>query len=445
MDLKEHPTVKAYLKNRKEQGNATKPLKSSQLKAIAKECGADDAGLVDIQRETMKPYLKDLLWTMPGVKSVLVLAWGLNQSQMQSQAHSLADIEFKHGWTNANESARAIAKKIRQAGAKALHMPAGFPFETSRWPGGVWLTSDKIFAVEGGLGHMGINRLLLHPKKGAAVVLGSILVDRECDIYDQPLDYNPCIDCGLCLSVCPVGAVKKDVFDFTACYTHNYRERLGGFQNWIEQIAASKSAPDYRSRVSDAETITMWQNLAIGAQTRCDRCMAVCPAGEGAIGGYLDDRKRYVADILKPFKDKEETIYVVPDSDAHHCVTTRFPHKSAKTVSNGTRPSSAQKFFDNLPLFFQPGRAKGLNATYHFTFTGAENLIGTAVIKEQHITVTMGHVGNPDLKVVADSETWVSFLAKEKNLLTALATRKIRIKGSPFIDEEVCGLFSFLN
>jgi putative sterol carrier protein len=67
------------------------------------------------------------------------------------------------------------------------------------------------------------------------------------------------------------------------------------------------------------------------------------------------------------------------------------------------------------------------------------------VIKEQRITVTTGHVGKPDLKVVADSKTWISFLAKEKNLLAALATRKIRIKGSPFIDEEVCGLFSFLN
>ncbi|MCG6878860.1 MAG: SCP2 sterol-binding domain-containing protein [Deltaproteobacteria bacterium] len=441
MDLKEHPTVKAYLKSGKRHNNLTKILKSSELKAIAKECGADDTGLVDIQRETMKPYLKDLDWTMPGVKTILVLAWGLNQAQMQSQAHSLADIELKHGWTNANESARAIAAKIRQTGAMALHMPAGFPFETSRWPGGVWLTADKIFAVEGGLGHMGINRLVLHPKKGAAVVLGSVLVDRECDVYDQPLDYNPCIDCRLCLSACPVGAVKKDGFDFMACYTHNYRERLGGFQNWIEQIAASRSAADYRSRVSDAETITMWQNLAIGAQTRCDRCMAVCPAGEMAIGSYLEDREGYIAHIVKPFKDKEETIYVVPGSDAHHYVTERFPHKRVKTVSNGTRPSSAQKFLDNLPLFFQPGQAKGLNATYHFTFKGAENLTGTAVIKEQRITVTMGHIGKPDLKVVADSDTWITFLAKEKNLLAALATRKIRIKGSPLLMKKFAACF----
>jgi len=369
------------------------------------------------------------------------LAWGLNQVQMQSPAHSLTDVEFKHGWANANESARAVAEKIRLAGSKALHMPAGFPFETDRWPNSIWLTSDKIFAVEGGLGHMGINRLVLHPEKGAAMILGSVLIDQGCDAYDKPMDYNPCIECGLCLSACPVGAVKKDGFNFMACYTHNYRERLGGFQNWIEQIASSKSAADYRKRVSDTETITMWQNLAIGSQTRCDRCMAVCPAGEIAIGPYVEDRKGYMNDIVKPFKDKEETVYVVPNSDAHHHVAKHFPNKNVKTVSNGTRLSSTKSFLDNLPKTFQPGQAKGLDATYHFTFTGRENLAGTVEIKEQILTVTQGHVGKPDLKITADSETWISFLAKEKNLLIALASRKIKIKGSPLLMKKFAACF----
>ncbi|ETR66833.1 MAG: hypothetical protein OMM_12283 [Candidatus Magnetoglobus multicellularis str. Araruama] len=157
------------------------------MKAIAKEYGADAAGLVDVHRETMKPYRKNIEWALPEAKTVLILAWGLNQVQMQSPAHSLADVEFNQGWANANKCARAIAEKVRQFGVKALHMPAGFPFETERWPNSIWLTSDKIFAVEGGLGHMGINRLVLHPEKGAAMILGSVLIDQECDAYDKPM------------------------------------------------------------------------------------------------------------------------------------------------------------------------------------------------------------------------------------------------------------------
>ena len=53
-----------------------------------------------------------------------------------------------------------------------------------------------------------------------------------------------------------VGAVKKtDDFNLMACYSHNYRERLDGFQNWVEQVVDSKNHADYRRRVSDWKTV----------------------------------------------------------------------------------------------------------------------------------------------------------------------------------------------
>jgi hypothetical protein len=33
--------------------------------------------------------------------------------------------------------------------------------------------------------------------------------------------------------------------------------------------------------------------------------------------------------------------------------------------------------------------------------------------------------------LIADAETWLGFLAKEKNLLWALLTRKIQVRGNP--------------
>ena len=80
---------------------------------------------------------------------------------------------------------------------------------------------------------------------------------------------------------------------------------------------------------------------------------------------------------------------------------------------------------------FQRGQSAGLNAVYHLTFTGKEPHIATVVIKDKTIRVSDGHEGKADLRLTADSETWLGFLAKERSLVWALLRRKIRIKGSP--------------
>jgi putative sterol carrier protein len=82
---------------------------------------------------------------------------------------------------------------------------------------------------------------------------------------------------------------------------------------------------------------------------------------------------------------------------------------------------------------FQRGRAEGLNATFHFTFTGDENCQGTVKIRDKTVTVQHGLMGNADLRVTADSRTWIKFLAKEVGLPWALISRRIRIKGSPML------------
>ena len=112
-------------------------------------------------------------------------------------------------------------------------------------------------------------------------------------------------------------------------------------------------------------------------------------------------------------------------------MSRRFPAKTTKGVGNGLRPRSIRNFLASLPLVFQPGRAKELASTYHFTFTGAEERRATIVIHHGNLTVQDGHTGIPHLHVTADAATWLGFVAKEKNLLWALLTRKVRLRGSP--------------
>ncbi|MEW6209917.1 MAG: SCP2 sterol-binding domain-containing protein, partial [Acidobacteriota bacterium] len=55
----------------------------------------------------------------------------------------------------------------------------------------------------------------------------------------------------------------------------------------------------------------------------------------------------------------------------------------------------------------------------------------TITIRNRSLRVEDGHIGEADLRIEADSQTWLGFLRKEKNILWALLRRKIKIKGSP--------------
>jgi ferredoxin len=280
---------------------------------------------------------------------------------------------------------------------------------------------------------MGIHRNVIHPVFGNFILLGTILIDTEISSYTRPIDYNPCLSCKLCVAACPTGAIGPDgAFNFSACYTHNYREFMGGFEDWVETIADSKGAQTYRKKVSSAETVSMWQSLSFGANYKAAYCLSVCPAGDDVIAPFLADRKQFNKEIVEPLRDKPEVIYVTPGSDAETYVPAHFPHKTVKRVANGlARTNSARAFLTGLPLVFQRGRAKDLRATYHFTFTGREDISATVSISGKELKVTDGHHGAADLKITADSETWLRFLHKEASLPWALLRRRIRLKGSP--------------
>jgi alkyl sulfatase BDS1-like metallo-beta-lactamase superfamily hydrolase len=95
-----------------------------------------------------------------------------------------------------------------------------------------------------------------------------------------------------------------------------------------------------------------------------------------------------------------------------------------------TKPISIEGFLFGLPLLFQRNQSEGLNAVYHFTFTGSERCQVTITIRDKMLQVQTGHNGKADLTVTADSKTWIGFLCKEQNIIWALIRRKIRVNGS---------------
>jgi putative sterol carrier protein len=112
-------------------------------------------------------------------------------------------------------------------------------------------------------------------------------------------------------------------------------------------------------------------------------------------------------------------------------VQKRYPRKTVRQVRGSLRPRSIANLLFGMPLSFQRQAAGKLDATYHFVFTGNESAEATVTIRAGKLTVENGLLGKPNLKVVADSETWLGFLAGERNLLWALLTRRVRLQGNP--------------
>ncbi len=230
-------------------GRKSRTYSAASIKKICLDAGADDVGLVDLERGSMQKEREGILHVYSLTRSIIAIITMNNRENIQSPARYVANEEFHHGGDRTSSVSREILRRLNQLGIRGVVVNKGWPMAMDRLPGKIWDVSHKIMAVEAGLGHMGMNRLVLHPKHGSCIGLESILVNGVFDEYDSPLEEDPCIKCNLCAAVCPTGAVTKDrPFDFMACSTHTYRDNFAGFQNWVEAMVTSKDMEGYRSQ-----------------------------------------------------------------------------------------------------------------------------------------------------------------------------------------------------
>lgn len=100
---------------------------------------------------------------------------------------------------------------------------------------------DRAWAVRCGLGFIGKNTTLIHPKKGSFFFIGHLFLPIELDETGAPLT-NRCGRCTKCIDACPTGALKSPFhIDARKCISYltiEYKGTLEGqdpskFQNWI--------------------------------------------------------------------------------------------------------------------------------------------------------------------------------------------------------------------
>jgi hypothetical protein len=320
LKMRTHPTVEQAYKQQQQRNSPPDDhpplLDASWLRTLCLEAGADDVGFVSLARQELDDQRAEILEHAPFARSLVSIVCRMNREPVRSPARSVANAEFHHVNEHLTAVSHTIAAELEKRGVRALNEVVGFPMEVARLAERQrpWVISHKPIAVAAGLGHMGLHRNVIHPRFGNFILLDTVVIDAEISTENHSIDYK---------------------FDYVACSTHNYREFVGGFNEWIETLADSPSAEAYREQVTKAETLSMWQSLAFKPNYKAAYCMAVCPAGEDVIGPYLVDRKKHLQTIVKPLQDKVEPVYVHKGSKAEAHVRRRFPHKTVRQVRQG--------------------------------------------------------------------------------------------------------------
>lgn len=198
--LEDHPTVQS-VQERLAQGSEPSPntrLNVTWLKQLCLEHGADDVGLVSIDRSELDDQRDDILACYPPTKTLISFVCRTNREPIRNPARSITNHEFHNVYDKVNDVARNVVAGLETRGIGAVNPSAGFPMEMQRFPGKIWVVSHKLVAQAAGLGKIGIHRNVIHPWYGNFILLGTILIDIDATQFDS-------VVCGgVCLSVSPL-------------------------------------------------------------------------------------------------------------------------------------------------------------------------------------------------------------------------------------------------
>ena len=121
---------------------------------------------------------------------------------------------------------------------------------------------ERDHAQQAGLGFIGKNTMLIHPRRGGDFFLGEILSDVEFDEYDQPQRETMCGTCARCLAACPTAAFPQPyVLDARRCISYLTIEHFG----WIDR-ALRPLMGNWVFGCDVCQLVCPWQRFAIQTQ-----------------------------------------------------------------------------------------------------------------------------------------------------------------------------------
>lgn len=405
-------------------------LSTQEVKAKMIEFGAGDVGITPLV-SLPEQQQKEIKMFFPPSMSVISYIVVLHTPTMQIMNLPVMSYEIRHGEERLREIGFKAVRWLAQKGVEAVITVPGFPMSMDRWGGKIWDISHKPIAVAAGLGTMGTNRNVLHPKYGAHILLNTLLLNVEFDQYDQPLEKDVCLKCNLCIKICPVGSLSPTNLDFFKCFNNVYRHSLAGFLDFISSVVESRGLKDFHNKWSASEVMKVWQSLTTGGVYSCGFCQAVCPAHLGE--KYSKIKEEHDREMLRRCDEWLSVSYV-----QRYSADKRLKEKE-RAVGGGKRKIrlvrsrlkvvTGRQAVEALPLLFNPAAARGLSAVIQFNLTGDGGGRWYITIRNQSCNATEGQCSAPTLIINAPAEVWAKIARREINPLWAIITRRLRFKG----------------
>jgi epoxyqueuosine reductase QueG len=239
-------------------------LSANELKEQIQALGADLVGVAKADSPLLGEHGEDPEKLLPGAQSLISFGVALNRAAVCSDNMRLNRYDSMCVYERLNHISLETTRLLATEGAKAISVSPYFPIDMGESRGMKGDINHKTVAAIAGVGSIGLSRLLVTPKFGPFLRLGTIVTDASLSA-DQRLDENPCEECDACRDACPVEAIKEDgTLDYRACAVNTLRNGIPGLIASTRKLAGADEK-GVKGIVSSIYS--------------CSECMGSCPAG----------------------------------------------------------------------------------------------------------------------------------------------------------------------